>query len=304
MVLDPNIISLSGSMDHLGKSVSTTVLHVPPNRLYEVDQLSVDTHYFETMELEIIEGRGFKEHADRQAIVVNELLVQNLNLTEPIGSQFEIDSINYEVIGVLKDFHHESFFNKVRPTIFKVAAESDYRYLSMRAKEGTELKTYATLQSQWAKLYPEIPFQGGYQEDVWSSYFDSLDKSVAFNRIIALVAVMLASLGLYGLVSLNVSGRVREFSIRKTLGAGIHNIAAVIMKQYVLLTAVALVIGAPISYLFTKAYLDMLFSYSMPMGYSGTILSVFILITVLLIVISTQIKKVLKTNPVDGLKVE
>ncbi len=306
MAQDPNVLSLSGSMDHLGKTVSTTVLHMPPNRQYEVNQLSVDAHYFETMELEILKGRGFKEHAesDKQAVVVNELLVQNLNLIEPIGHQFEIDSIKYEVIGVLKEFHNESFFNKVQPTIFKVAEEKEYRYLSLRVKSGSETKTYAALQSQWAKLYPEIPFQGGHQEDVWSNYFESLDKSVAFNRIIAIVAVMLASLGLYGLVTLNVAGRVREFSIRKTLGARLHNIASIIMKQYVLLTTIALLIGAPISYIFTKAYLDMLFSYSMPMGYSGIIISLLILIFVLLAVVSTQIRKVSKSNPVDGLKVE
>jgi putative ABC transport system permease protein len=306
LLQDPNVISLAGSSDHLGKEVSTAVLRLPPNNKYEVEQLSVDAHYFETMELEIIKGRGFKEHvaSEDQKILVNELLLQNLNITEPIGHQVEIDSIQFEIIGVVKEFHNESFFTKVKPTIFRMASENDYRYLSMRVKAGSELKTYANLQNQWAKLYPEIPFQGGYQEDVWSGYFNSLDKSVAFNRIIALIAVMLASLGLYGLVTLNVSGRVREFSIRKTLGAGIHNIASIIMKQYVVLTIVALIIGAPISYIFTKAYLDMLFSYSMPMGYSGIIISVFLLVLVLLIVISTQIKKVIKLNPVDGLKVE
>jgi putative ABC transport system permease protein len=306
LLQDPDVISLAGSSDHLGKEVSTAVLRMPPNNKYEVDQLSVDAHYFETMQLEIIKGRGFKEHvaSEDQKILVNELLLQNLNITEPIGHQVEIDSIQFEIIGVVKEFHNESFFNKVKPTIFRMASENDYRYLSMRVKAGSELKTYANLQNQWAKLYPEIPFQGGYQEDVWSGYFNSLDKSVAFNRIIALIAVMLASLGLYGLVTLNVSGRVREFSIRKTLGAGIHNIASIIMKQYILLALVALVIGAPISYIFTKAYLDMLFSYSMPMGYSGIIISVFLLVMVLLIVISTQIRKVIKLNPVDGLKVE
>jgi len=306
MAEEPNVVSVSGSANHLGKSASTTVVHMPPNLQYEVNQIAVDAHYFETMKLEIVEGRGFLEHAesDRQTVVVNELLVKNLNLTDPIGRQFEIDKTRYEVIGVVKDFHHESFFNKVQPTIFKVAGENGYRYLSLRVESGSEEKTYATLQHKWAELYPEIPFQGGYQQDVWSSYFDSLDRSVAFNKVIASIAVMLASLGLYGLVTLNVSGRTREFSIRKALGAAGHNIASIIIRQYVLLTAIALFIGAPVSYLFTQAYLNMLFSYSMPMGYSGVVVSVLILIGVLLAVVSTQIRKVVKANPVNGLRTE
>ena len=122
--------------------------------------------------------------------------------------------------------------------------------------------------------------------------------------MIASIAVLLASLGLYGLVTLNVSSRTKEFSIRKTLGAGGKHISSVIINQYVLLTLIALVIGAPVSYLFTKAYLDMLFAYPMPMGYSGTAMAMLILVLVLLAVICTQIIKVLKTNPVEGLKTE
>ena len=188
--------------------------------------------------------------------------------------------------------------------MFRMAADDNVHFLTVRVKPGKEVETYRSLQAHWGKLYPEVPFQGGHQEDVWSYYYDSLDKSVAFNRIIATVAVLLAALGLYGLVTLNVSGRVREFSIRKTLGASMRHIAAVIINQYALLIGVALLIGAPIAYIFTKAYLDMLFSYSMPMGYSGVVISVIILILILLGVISTQIRKVLRSNPVEGLKIE
>ncbi len=306
MSREPNVRLLSGSKDHLGQSTSTTVVHMPPNRQYEVDQLSVDANYFETMGLQLIEGRGFKNFAesDRQAVVVNELLVKNLNLTEPIGKLFEIDSTKYQVVGVLKDFHTRDFFHKVVPTIFKLAKEEEYRFLSLRVSADAELETFKKLQAQWAKLYPEIPFQGGYQEDVWSNYFYSVGRSEIFNNVLATIAVLLASLGLYGLVTLNVSGRVKEFSIRKTLGAGLKNIASIIIKQYVLLTAVALIIGAPISYVFTKAYLNMLFAYSMPMGYSGVAIAVLILLFVLLAVVSTQVRKVSKSNPVDGLKVD
>ncbi|HEY3402613.1 MAG TPA: FtsX-like permease family protein, partial [Ohtaekwangia sp.] len=305
-VQDPNVISRAGSADHMGKTVSNAILHTPSNQHYEVNRIAVDAQYLETMELELLQGRSFKAHAetDKQTILVNELLVKNLNLTEPVGYVFEIDSMRYEVIGVVKDFHTQDFFSEVQPTIFTVADEEDYHYLSMRVKEGTAAETFQAVQRQWAKLYPEIPFQGGHQEDVWTSYFVSVDRSEKFNKVIATIAVLLAALGLYGLVTLNVSGRKREFSIRKTLGAGMQHISSVIMKQYVLLTLAAIIIGAPVSYVFTKAYLAMLFAYPMPMDYSGTILSVIILVLVLVTVISTQIRKVLKSNPVDGLKVE
>ncbi len=306
MVRLPDIVSVSGSADHLGKTVSTAVLRTAANQSYEVNQFSVDADYIHTMGLQLLEGRVLRKDSetDRQALLVNETFVKHLNLDKPIGHIFEIDSIKYEVIGVLKDFHTKDFFSKVRPAVLKIAAEEDYRYLSLRVKEGGREVIHKALQSTWAEMYPEIPFQGGYQEDVWSTYFDSVDRSEQFNKVIASIAVLLASLGLYGLVTLNVSGRQKEFSIRKTLGAGIRNIASVILKQYAVLTVISLIIGAPVSYWFTKAYLDMLFAYPMPIGYSGIVLALVILVIVLLAVVATQIRKVLRLNPVEGLKVE
>ena len=113
MIQNPNVQMISGSADHLGKKVSTVVVHIPPNHQYEVNQLAVDANYFEAMGLQLKEGRIFNKHSesDKQAVVVNELFVRNLNFSEPIGQQFEIDSIKYEVIGVLQEFHSDDFFS-------------------------------------------------------------------------------------------------------------------------------------------------------------------------------------------------
>lgn len=302
---DPNVLSTSGSSHHLGEQVASTVLH-RLDMQREVQRLSVGASYFETMGLELKAGRTFKANyeSDKQALIVNELLVKEMGLENPVGEIMKIDSVRFEIIGVAKDFHTNDFFNKVKPTILKIVEPQYYRYLSMKVRSGTQKETYDNLKSQWAALFPEIPFQGGHQEDVWGTYFETIGSAERFNKALAYIAVLLASLGLYGLVTLNVSGRIREFSIRKTLGAGIGHIATIIFKQYIVLSIIALVIAAPISYVFIEAYLDMLFYYPMPMDYSGVAISMVLLIVVLLTVISTQIRKVSKSNPVDGLKVE
>ncbi len=305
MVRQPNVLSISGSSHHLGKSNTTTVLHFP-NREYVADQLSVDANYFETMGLQLKAGRVFKDHdgSDRQAVVVNELFVKNLAWENAIGKLFQIDSIQYEVIGVVKDFHNYNFGRPVRPTIFRVAEKKDYRYLSIKVKSGSEIETYRILQAKWAELYPEIPFTGGYQEDVWGNYYTAIEIYGHVWRVFATLAVLLASLGLYGLVTLNVSGRVKEFSIRKVLGAGLKNIAANIANQYLILFAVALAIGAPLSYISIKLVLDFAFTVHVPVTFWGISLGVAILVFILLATVFTQVGKVLKSNPVDGLKVE
>jgi putative ABC transport system permease protein len=305
MVQNPDVVSVSGSVHHLGKSNTTSVLHFP-DRDYEVDQLQVGPSYFETMGISLKEGRLFVTHegSDQQAIVVNESLVKKIGWTEAIGQTFRIDSLTYEVVGVVNDFHSYSFFKNIQPTIFTVADKEMYRFLSVKVRPHTEAKVYSELKSTWATLFPEIPFEGGHQEDVWGNYFVEVGIHGLVWRVIAMIAIILASLGLYGLVTLNVTGRLKEFSIRKVLGAGIKNIAANIYRQYILLFVIALAIGAPVSYRLIKLIFDTSYEYHIPVDFSGASIAVGILTVALLVTVSTQIRKVVKTNAVNGLKVE
>ena len=303
MIQNSNVLSISGSSHHLGKSNATSVVRMA-DRQYEVHQFAVDASYFDAMGLRLKEGRVFNNptEGDKHAVVVNELFVKNMMLEQPVGEVFEIDSTRYEVIGVVSDFHSDNFYHQMLPSIFTVANQQDYQFLSMRVKNGSQKETLEALKAKWATLLPDIPFQGGYQKDVWGRFFQQVDTQENFSKVVAMIAVMLASLGLYGLVTLNVSGRVKEFSIRKVLGATLNNIAATITRQYLILAIVAMVLGAPLSYLLITALISMMYAYPLPVSYSGVAISVTILILILLATVSTQVIKVAKSNPVSGLK--
>jgi putative ABC transport system permease protein len=304
MVQNPIVLSISGSSHHLGKENATVIIHFH-DRQYEVDQLAIDANYFETLGLKLKEGRVFKDRSenDKRAVVVNESFAESLASKQPIGLLFKIDSIQYEVIGVVSDFHNYSFEKRVNPTIFRVADRKDYRYISMRVQPDSEKLAYQALQTQWAKLFPETPFQGGYQEDVWGNYFVEMDIYATVWNVFSFIAVLLAGLGLYGLITINVAGRLKEFSIRKILGAGIKNIATIITQQYVIMFTIALLIGGPVSHLISKFVIEG-FLYHMPITYNSVAMAMSILIFVLLAVVFTQIGKVSKSNPVEGLKIE
>ena len=305
MARNPNVLSISGSVQHIGKKHQPAVLHFP-DREFEADMLAVDANYFKTMGIELKAGRTFHDHegSDGKAVVVNETMVKDLHWENAIGKQFKIDSISYEVIGVANDFHSYDLFNPLRPTFFKVAIKKEYRYLTIKVNRGSEHKTYESLKGAWAQLFPETPFTGGFQEDVWGNYYTEIGIHSHVWQVFASVAVLLAGLGLYGLVTLNVSGRVREFSIRKVLGASLKNIATNIFRQYYLLFTAALIIGVPLSYYSIKAVLNFAYTYHMPITFGGTTLAAVILVVVLLSTVSTQVIKVFKANPVEGLKIE
>jgi ABC-type antimicrobial peptide transport system permease subunit len=304
MAAYPDVVSISGSKDHVGRSNSRTVLHFP-GRDHEVDQLSVDAGYFSTLGIPVKEGRVFKEQAgsDRHAVLVNEFLVNEMKWETAIGQLFRIDTIQYEVIGVVKDFHNYNFFNQVKPLIFTRAEEKDFRYLTLKVTAGTELEVYRILQNNWAKLYPEIPFEGNLQEDVWGFYYEQIGIYSLVWRVFAIIAITLCSLGLYGMVRLNIEGRTKEFSIRKVLGAGLKSLTINVTNQYTALFVMASCTGLPLGYLFAKWIIggD---PYHMPITFSGVGLAAITLVFILIATITSQLGKLIKANPVDGLKSE
>jgi putative ABC transport system permease protein len=309
MVQHPDVLSVSGSGHHIGKTHKSIVIQLP-DREYKVDQLTVDAKYFETLGLSLEQGRFFTDHegSDRQSVIVNEIMVKDMSRglpgwENPVGQQFRIDSVQYEVVGVVEDFHSYNFTNLMRPVIFTVAEKQDYRFLSLRVRSGSEVKTYKALQESWTQLFPETPFAGGLQEDVWGFYYEQIGIYSLVWRTFAFLVVSLAILGLYGLIRLNVEGRTKEFSIRKVLGAGLTNIAATITSQYAILFAVALIIGAPLGFLTGKAMVE-INPYHMPITLVSTVIAVALMVIVLVLTVSTQVVKVVKSNPVNGLKTE
>lgn len=302
---EPKVMGISGSKHHVGKVSLPTIVELPDQN-YEVEQIAVDANYFSTLGIEIMEGRGFQKHSegDRESIVVNEQFVKQILSQDAIGSTLKINEERYTIVGVVKDFHTFSFDEEVEPTFFRLADPLEFRYLSIKVQDGAQNEMYQSLQKHWISTFPETPFNGGYQEDVWGMYFIEVGIHGKVWRGIASIAIILAALGLYGLVTLNVTGRIREFSIRKVLGAGVGSLAKNITRQYVVLFIVSLSIGATASYFLISFIFDFSYKYHMPVGVGGVSLAVLALISVLLLVVATQLSRVSQSNPVEGLQVE
>lgn len=300
-----NVVSTAGSAHHVGKNHQVTTIRFPDTEM-EVDHLAVDAKYLLTMGLPLDAGRNFEDHegSDKRSVVINKTLAESRNWENPIGQQFRIDSVQYEVIGVTGEFHNYNFGNRLKPMIITLADKEDYRYLTLKVKPRSQHETYTALQKSWVILFPEIPFEGGYQEDVWGRYYEDIGIFDLVWKVFAFLAISLAALGLYGLVRLNVAGRTKEFSIRKVLGAKLSDIATNVTKQYVVLASIAVLAGAPLGHYASKWVIMFAYKYHMPITFSGALIAVFVLVIIILFTTSTQIRKVMKANPVEGLKVE
>ncbi|HNP18030.1 MAG TPA: ABC transporter permease [Fulvivirga sp.] len=300
-----NVQLVSGGSDHIGVHKSLKVLR-QQEKEFEVSSIMIDPNYLELMGLQIVRGRDFAKSltADKYSLIVNEKFIEQLSIKNPIDEVFEIDSAKYTIVGVVKDFHYSTFSNEIEPMIFMLADEENYRSIVLKVAQGTEMESLGNLKKEWASLFPEVPFRGGLQEDVWGGYFASLKWHGEFWRMIAYVTVFMAALGLFGLISLNVSGRVKEFSIKKVLGARILHLGKNIVNDYMWLFTLSIILGAPISYYLVGFFFDMVYPYHIPSNFGSVIISGTILIVVLWAVVSILLVRVAKSNPVIGLKEE
>lgn len=305
MESNPNIESIALSKDHLSRRSSRMEIQVLEEDL-DIVTLEVGPDYIETMQLEVIEGRTFEKgrEADFQNVLVNERMAKILNPQGALGERFKSDTLSFAVIGIIKDFHQQNFSEAIEPMIVKLSPEDEYAFVSMRVKAGALTSTYEVLEDKWSELFPEKPFGGFYQEATLEGYFREMDGHGKLMRIVASMCIILSCLGLYGLVSLNVASRTKEFSIRKALGAGLKNLAYVINKQFVVFLAVALILGLPISYLLMDSLFGTVYEAHKPITVIPFAIAFVIVVIMVVTTVSSQIRKVMTTAPTEGLRSE
>lgn len=301
----PGVLQTAGGEHHLGQSseVLEVLYEAHP---YEIRNLAVTPEYFSTVQVEILSGRSLKANRknDFRSVVVNETMANRLGIPDPVGKKIKVDSLNFQIVGLVKDFHANSFYFKVPPTMFTLSQREEVRYLTLRTRKSRQKEVYADLRNSWASLHPEIPFLGGYQEDVWGNFDQSMEDGSKFWTALATIVTLIAGLGLYGLLALNVAGRSREFSIRKVLGAGVENIAKILTSQYSWTFLITVGLAAPASFYMVKMIFELFYVYYMPLSYEFMLYSGSVLLLVMMLIIGVELKRLLISNPVDGLKTE
>ncbi len=300
-----DVVSISGTSEHLSKHLVRAVIELP-ERTLEVYHMDIDESYVETMQLNILEGRNFKKDfaSDKEAVLINEQMAENLGWFEPIGKTFRHDSTNYTVIGMLEDYHYYSFWANIEPTFSRIADDEKYKFISIRAREGKSMEVFEEMEAQWANLFPEVPFEGSLQDQLYTWYFDNISGHVVIMNFVAVLALILSCFGLYGLVSLNIASRIKEFSVRKVLGASLYHLTNAVNSHFLIYLVFALILGAPISYYLVKVLFETIYNYHVPITYSPVIMAIMLILGTVLITVSSQVFKVLKANPTVGLRNE
>ena len=255
--------------------------------------------------MEIIMGRNFsKDFATDMngAFLLNETAVKDFGFEDPIGKKIKIWGDEGNIIGVIKDFHSASMHLNIEPVAFRLSADRLWMF-SLKISSDDIPKTIAFLENTWKKFSPEYPFEYSFLDEQIDRMYRTEQRLGRSFFYFTIIAIFIAYLGLFGLVSFSAERRTKEIGIRKVLGAQISNITWLVSKEFLLLIFVANIIAWPSAYYFIDRWLQN-FAYRINIGLGIFLVSGMIALVIALLTVSYQTIKAARANPVDSLRYE
>ncbi|MFC2142204.1 ABC transporter permease [Acidobacteriota bacterium] len=305
-VLDPNVISAAGTVHSIGRSRDEAVIEVAAEK-HEVVRFDVGLDYLETVGVRLKHGRFFRSDLSTDldsAVVVNARFVREMGWEQAVDQTLRYDNRSFTVIGVVEDFHYQFFFEDIEPSFFRLAPEDSYRVLSARVSAGTGIRSTGALRKAWQELFPDSVFNAFFQDSVFESgHRNNLVITRIFSAT-AVITLLISCMGLFGLVTLMISKRMKELSIHKVLGASARQISALVTKRYVILLSAAMFLALPLSYFFLKALLDGVYRYHMPLGPLPFILACLVVLLTAFLTVAAQVRKAAVRDPIEALRYE
>jgi len=227
-----------------------------PNEEIRFANLNVYYDFIETLGVALKEGRDFSKEYGTEAnkIIINETAVKIMDLTNPIGATVHLWGEDVTIIGVVKDFHHQSLHTPIEPTFFRF---DDNYLISMvaRIEKGQEQAVLSQLQSFYQKNNPGYAFDYTFLDSAYDAQYKSEAIVGKLSLYFAILAILISCLGLFGLVAFSAQQRQKEIGIRKVLGASILSIVQMLSLDFTKMVLLAIVFALPISYLLVQKWL-------------------------------------------------
>lgn len=265
--------------------------------------------YMDLMGLELLSGRFFDRTFmnDSNAVVINETASKTFGFNDPVGqtltSAFKKDR-SLTVIGVVKDYHIESLHKSVQAMALELDQNVVNGYLSIKVNNSINIReTVSEIEKHWIKHTNNKPLDYFFFNQEYENLYVSEVRTGNILLIFSSMSVLIACLGLIGLITYTISKRKREIGIRKVLGAGTFNIVKILSGSIIALTGFATLIAWPLAYLGTKYWLAE-FANRVNFNPWFYLISTLVVMFFVGIIIGYQTFITIRSNPVDSIKQE
>ncbi len=269
-------------------------------------QFNVDYDYFETLEIEMAQGRSFSRDFPTDAtdaFILNETGARLTGMEDPIGKKFTLWNKSGPIIGVIKDYHFKSLHAKIEPLVLRMFQRDWNRYVIIRIKSDSIKETLKAVENAYKKYHPGYPFEFQFLDEALNSLYSSEMRTGRVFRYFMFLAIFISCLGLFGLASFMADQRTKEIGIRKVLGASVSGIFLMLLKEFVKWVLLASAVSWPLAYYVMDRWLKN-FAYRTDIALWIFLVSGILGLGVAVATVSYQSLKASITNPVDSLRYE
>jgi putative ABC transport system permease protein len=288
----------------------------PDDNLMRMNVNYVDHHYLDLYEMKLVEGNGFTP--DRfgsgeggREVIINRAAVEQMGLDEPIGKHIRY-FLDYriqqpgdmKIVGVVDDYHFLSVHNTIMPLMIRLYDEGLVgRSISVRLNARDLKGNLEVIKETFGEVFPEQPWDYQFVYDFHARMYQEEQKMARVIMALAVIAIIIACLGIYGLIAFTTSRRTHEVGIRKAMGAGFPRISFLFIKDFLVLILFANLIAWPVGYFMVNSWLKS-FPYKVTFSMAPYVaaLGLTIIITILSMLYHTY--KAARLQPADSLRYE
>jgi len=264
--------------------------------------------YVKTMGIELIGGRDFDPSysLDSMNYLVNEAAAKKIGYKDPVGKELTVWGDKGTIIGLMKDYHHNSLHVPIEPLIlrlFKKSWNSYWGNVIIKTEKGQTKQALASMERVYKKFNPGFPFKYYFTDDEIMNNYKAEYTVSKLSRYFAFLAIFISCLGLFGLVTFTAEQKTKEIGIRKVLGASVTGIIGMLSKDFIKLVLIAAVIAFPVAWWMMHKWLND-FEYRVNIGWWVFVVAGVAALLIALLTISFQSIKAAIANPVKSLRTE
>jgi putative ABC transport system permease protein len=268
----------------------------------------VSPSFLNNMGITLLSGNGLplpNSEAAEHSVVINEEASRQLQFKDPYEATGQVfwlnDSTQYQVSGVVKDFHFSSFLSSIRPLIL-VNQPKEFKILNIKVAGGSEKNIIPKLESEWKKINPHQPFDSSwFDKELYEQHLHGDD--LVFIGLLTAMALTVACLGLLGMVIYTAKSRSKEVGIRRVMGAKVWHVIVEISKDFIWLLILSICLGIPLGFFAGEKFLQQ-YAYRISIGVGILGFSATALLCLGAVTIGWETFRTALTNPVKSLRTE
>ena len=295
--------SNSSGIDWEGKDPDLDVL---------VSFTGVHYNFTETMGITLRGGRDFTEDFPSDMLsfsdtssnwIINATLADIIGKEEIVGMDLTFMGIHGQVVGLMEDYHFKPLGDEIEPMALSPVPAEMLMSMVVRLAPEQPQKALAFMQEKWEELLPQYPFDYTYVEEAVDNMYRGEERMSILLKIFTVVAMIIASLGLFALASFTAQRRTKEIGIRKSMGAMEHQITWMMLRDFSLYVLISLVIALPAVWFIATRWLKE-FSFRIDLKPDLFVWTALVTTTVAILTVLYHAFRSARTNPVLALRYE